>query len=235
MDEMNYWVAKCGGSILPCGDGALVDAVVLSSSLTVEADGLTMEYLEKPTTIKAIKTGIAAEANANKAARAKDLDKRQIVITKIQIVQARRLEVDVSTRALAASSAEVDYSVVGLSNSNSAATSASLTGMSDSSLASNINNNLPAEDKLTGLSASQSKSVSTQSVKAKSESDGVPDSAIDFILIAVGAVVGVVALVAVGMVFNGRFNSNSGAQEEEAGEEAETSGEVSDKSSKFVV
>merc|ERR1719473_1758258 len=55
LEEASYWVSKCGGSVVPCSAGALKDVAVVSSSLSLSADGLTEAALEAPAVIAAFK------------------------------------------------------------------------------------------------------------------------------------------------------------------------------------
>lgn len=60
LEEASYWVSKCGGSVVPCSAGALKDVAVVSSSLSLSADGLTEAALEAPAVIAAFKLQLAS-------------------------------------------------------------------------------------------------------------------------------------------------------------------------------
>merc|ERR1711865_42873 len=59
MEEMAYWVSKCGGTVLPCSAGAIKDVTMVSSTLSLQGDGLTQEAMEKPAVIAGIKKSLA--------------------------------------------------------------------------------------------------------------------------------------------------------------------------------
>jgi hypothetical protein len=110
--SVGYYVNKCGGNILPCGEGALESSTVIKSSMTFSGSSFTQEFMEKESTRKAIKAGIQKTCGKYTTGTKKDkyrVPTSAIVITKVTIT-TRRLS-EAAQRKLAAG-ATVEYSVV---------------------------------------------------------------------------------------------------------------------------
>jgi len=156
MSEIAYWISKCGGSTLPCSEGAVKALSLVSSSVSISADGLTLAKLEEPAFINAIKKGIATVIKQPASA---------VLLDKITIADSR-----VRGRRLGASTATVHYSVMA-SATDAAAIQTSITSVSDSSLTDTLKADAAFKN-IPDLSAQQSKEVSEKKVEASPAGNG---------------------------------------------------------------
>lgn len=150
---VSFLITKCGGSLLPCSAGAIKDVAVVKSSLTLSADGLTKAALEKPAVVQSIKKNVAASIKVKPNA---------VVIEAIEIKTTRH-----RARSLAASTAEVKYSVM-VEPSKAAAIETAIKAVDDTALTSALSADA-AFSSFSSLSADQSTTVSKDEVAAKPE------------------------------------------------------------------
>lgn len=154
MRDAAYYVTKCGGSTVPCSAGATKDVAVIESSLSLSAEDLTQEDLEKPEVVQGIQTTIATQLN---------VDKTKVHIESITIMLERKLT---SERKLAVKTADVKYSVV-VPAAKAAAVAADIKKVDNTKLTSDLASNVPA---LSSATAAQSAaSPTTKTVTAEPE------------------------------------------------------------------
>merc|ERR1711865_1321514 len=163
MEELSYWVSKCGGTVLPCSAGAIKDVSVVSSSLSLQGDGLTQEAMEKPAVIAGIKKVLADTLKVKK-----DL----VIVQKITVTVKR--ERRGRARALGSSTAEIEVSVIVEGGSVSAKANAvkdSFGKVDNTVLTAAITKDPALSSIATGLTATQSKEVKTDTAIAKPDAE----------------------------------------------------------------
>merc|ERR1719162_1503246 len=156
MEEMAYWVSKCGGTILPCSAGAIKDVTMVSSTLSLQGDGLTQEAMEKPAVIAGIKKSLADTLKVKK-----DL----VIVEKITVIVLGR---ERRGRALGSSTAEIKYSIIVEGGSAKVNALKSSIGKVDNTALTTAITKDPAMSTIAaGLTVTQSKEVTTESAEAK--------------------------------------------------------------------
>merc|ERR1712028_45977 len=163
MEELSYWVSKCGGTMLPCSAGAIKDVSVVSSSLSLQGDGLTQEAMEKPAVIAGIKKVLADTLKVKK-----DL----VIVQKITVTVKR--ERRGRARALSLSTAEIEFSVIVEGGSGSAKANAvkdSIGKVDNTVLTAAITKDPALSSIATGLTATQSREVKTDTAIAKPDAE----------------------------------------------------------------
>merc|ERR1712028_225647 len=156
MEEMAYWISKCGGTMLPCSAGAIKDVTMVSSTLSLQGDGLTQEAMEKPAVIAGIKKSLADTLKVKK-----DL----VIVEKITVIV---LERERRGRALGSSTAEIKYSVIvegGSAKVN--ALKSSIGKVDNTALTTAITKDPTMSTIAAGLTVAQSKEVQSQMMEAK--------------------------------------------------------------------
>jgi len=154
MRDAAYYVTKCGGSTVPCSAGATKDVAVIESSLSLSAEELTQEDLEKPEVVQGIQTTIATQLN---------VDKTKVHLESITIMLERKLT---SERKLAVKTADIKYSVV-VPAAKAAAVAADIKKVDNTKLTSDLASNVPA---LSSATAAQSAAnPTTKTVTAEPE------------------------------------------------------------------
>lgn len=201
--EAGYYVSKCGGSMIPCSDGAVQDSHVIKASFKMSGSAITLEFLEKPSTQKAIKKTIASQSNGK-------VKENAIIITKISITASRRL----AERKLQTGGANIEYSVIQEGTAeDAAATSAALIAIEPSAMTSALSTNLGAAAPA-GLSALPSKNVQTQTAAARpggASSSGLSGGAVAGIVIGVMIAFALVAVAVVMVMKSGSGPSRNSA------------------------
>jgi hypothetical protein len=99
-DEMVFQFTKCGGSMIPCSEGALLDVEIVSSSIVFASDDMDETFFDIAENRATVRTVIATEVGVNP---------KQVLLTGISTATSRALT-DARGRKLAAATT-VDYQI----------------------------------------------------------------------------------------------------------------------------